>query len=52
MNDAFFKFAMATLAALTDEEIYIGLKEAGIDVTVKQYPEQSSLGEIGSTRKV
>lgn len=40
MNEEFFKFAMAKIDALTDEEIYEGLKEHGIEAFIRQYPEQ------------
>lgn len=39
MNQAFFEEAMKIIDNLTDEEIYEGLKEYGIEVSIRQYPE-------------
>jgi 3-methyladenine DNA glycosylase Tag len=39
MNQAFYEFALDKIANMTDEEIWAGLQEAGIDATIRQYPE-------------
>ena len=39
MNQAFYEYALGILDNLTNEEIYAGLQEAGIDATIRQYPE-------------
>lgn len=39
MNQAFFEYAMKVIDNLTDEELYEGLQRAGIDATIRQYPE-------------
>lgn len=39
MNQAFFEYAMNAIDNLTDEELHAGLQEAGIDATLRQFPE-------------
>lgn len=43
MNDVFFKDAIDIIDNLRDEKIHQGLKEAGVEFNVRQYPERNHL---------
>jgi len=39
MNQSFYEFAKAKLENMTTEELYESLRAAGIDATIRQFPE-------------
>jgi len=45
MNQAFYEHAKKIIENLTVEELYEALTKAGIDVTVRQYPEPEKKDE-------
>lgn len=40
MNQAFYEFALKKIEEATPEELFEALTNAGIDVTIRQYPEE------------
>lgn len=39
MNQEFFDHALEIIENISDEELYEALRSAGIDATIRQYPE-------------
>jgi hypothetical protein len=42
MNQEFLENALKIIDEMTDEELFESLKAFGIDVTIRQYPEQEN----------